>query len=40
MDPETYEIIEKLDKISELLESIVESQKKITGLLELLVKEK
>ena len=40
MNPETYEIMEKLDKISESLKSIAESQEKITGLLESLVKEK
>lgn len=40
MNREIYEIMEKLDQISESLESIAESQKKITGLLEALVKEK
>lgn len=40
MNHEIYEIMEKIDKISESLESIAESQKKIIGLLESLVKEK
>ncbi len=40
MNQEIYEIMEKLDKISDSMESIAESQKKITDLLESLVKEK
>jgi len=40
MNLEIYEIMEKLDKISDSMESIAESQKKITDLLESLVKEK